>query len=279
MSKPIVFYHYPCLDGFTAAWACWKKNPDWEYVGLKYGQDLPDVTGRNVYFLDVTLKRDKMVPVIEAANRVVVIDHHKTAEADLSFLQMADPAAIKFETNFDMNKSGARLAWEYFFPRFDVPLFVKLVEDRDLWRFDNPLTKAANAYYFSFPYDFGVWEELNETTVWNMDAVEAGGEAILRKQAKDIEELAPLAFKALVGDHVVPVINVPYIYASAICNKLAEGQPFAASYYYDGVRNKNIVSLRSTEDGIDVSEVAKRFGGGGHKHAAGFETECSFTGV
>lgn len=32
----------------------------------------------------------------------------------------------------------------------------------------------------------------------------------------------------------------------------------------------NSVSLRSAENGADVSEIAKHFGGGGHKHAAGF---------
>jgi bifunctional oligoribonuclease and PAP phosphatase NrnA len=36
------------------------------------------------------------------------------------------------------------------------------------------------------------------------------------------------------------------------------------------------VSLRSTDGGIDVSEIARRHGGGGHPRAAGFSTDLSY---
>jgi uncharacterized protein len=45
-------------------------------------------------------------------------------------------------------------------------------------------------------------------------------------------------------------------------------EPFAACYW--DVPNGQVFSLRSCENGVDVSEIAKQFGGGGHKHAAGF---------
>jgi nanoRNase/pAp phosphatase (c-di-AMP/oligoRNAs hydrolase) len=47
-----------------------------------------------------------------------------------------------------------------------------------------------------------------------------------------------------------------------------QGKMFAATYI-DGPKGR-IFSLRSTKDGMDVSKIAERFGGGGHKNAAGF---------
>ncbi len=41
------------------------------------------------------------------------------------------------------------------------------------------------------------------------------------------------------------------------------------------IRGKTAWSLRSTEEGIDVSEIAKRHGGGGHRNAAGFRAEIA----
>jgi len=270
-NKPIVLYHYPCLDGFTAAWAIWKVHPDWEFKPMKYGDTLPDLTGRDVYFVDFSVKKAVMVPVIESANRVVVLDHHKTAEEDLSILQVADPAAFKFEVHFDMNKSGAQLAWEYFHPGVKEPWIVTYVADRDLWRFRYPESKAINSFLFSFDYDFQKWEELEEAIHRSGGEVEEAGDAILRKQAKDIDEMAQNRFRVVIKGYSVPIINVPYIFASDMGNKLCKGEFFSASYYYDGARRKYIFSLRSDEDGLDVSEIAKQFGGGGHKHAAGFE--------
>lgn len=57
---------------------------------------------------------------------------------------------------------------------------------------------------------------------------------------------------------------------SEVCHELCQGEPFAAAYWdeADGTRRW---SLRSSEtDGVDVSEIAKLYGGGGHVHAAGF---------
>jgi nanoRNase/pAp phosphatase (c-di-AMP/oligoRNAs hydrolase) len=58
------------------------------------------------------------------------------------------------------------------------------------------------------------------------------------------------------------------MYASDAGNILSEGRAFAATYY--DTDKSRVFSLRSSKGGVDVGEVAKLFGGGGHKHAAGF---------
>ena len=50
---------------------------------------------------------------------------------------------------------------------------------------------------------------------------------------------------------------------------MAQGEPFAACYWdtLDG----RVFSLRSTDEGLDVSAIASEYGGGGHAQAAGFK--------
>lgn len=255
------------MDGFTAAWACWLKHPDWEFYPGVHGEAPPDVTGRTVYLLDFSYKRPVLVEMAKQAKFITIIDHHKTAEADLCDLEEHE----NIQTVFDMNKSGARLTWEAFHDT-EVPYFVRLVEDRDLWRFNLPDTRAFCNYVFSFPYDFDEYtgfQYVCENTSFLREACRQG-EAIERKQQKDIAELTSKLIHTLtVGGVEVPAANLPYQYASDAGHIMSKDAPFAAIYFFDGKHYK--FSLRSSDTGADVSEVAKRYGGGGHKHAAGFQ--------
>src|SRR3990167_6908610 len=78
----------------------------------------------------------------------------------------------------------------------------------------------------------------------------------------------PGARRMVIGGHDVPIANLPYTLSSDAGHKLAQGEPFAACYY--DTPGGRCFSLRSTDTGKDVSEVAKCYGGGGHARAAGF---------
>lgn len=270
MSKPIVFYHYPCADGFTAAWAVWKKHPDWEFYPAKYGELPPDVTGRDVYMVDFSYKQPVLIEMAKVAERITILDHHKTAKDDLVTLSLPNVWIY-----FDMDRSGARLAWEFFHPDTELPKLVRYVEDRDLWKFQYSATRPISAYIFAHPYDFQTWDDLASHIENYEDNCILQGQAIELKHHKDIDELSVNKFRANIGGYNVPVINVPYTLASDMCHKLAHNEPFAASFYYDGQREKFIFSLRSADTGVDVSAIAKQMGGGGHPHAAGFEVPAS----
>lgn len=129
------------------------------------------------------------------------------------------------------------------------------------------------ANIFSHPYDFDEWDKLveraNDPTGDGWHDLCMEGVAIERKHFKDINELITnCAYRMVIAGHDVPVLNCPYFFGSDACHIMAKGQPFAA-YYWD-TPNGRTFGLRSADDGMDVSEVAKKFGGGGHKHAAGF---------
>lgn len=270
--KPLVIYHGNCQDGFTAAWACWSKHPDWDFYPAKHGEPPPEVLYRDVYMLDFSYKRPVIEKMLGEVRSLTILDHHKTAEADLKFPFDSDPHnMVDVKIIFDMDKSGARLAWECFHPNEPIPVLVTRVEDRDLWRFRYPDTEGISSYLFSCNYDFKEWGWLAHLAEdpHDLEEMEGYGNVILRKQKKDTDELLQNKFKMIIGEHEVWACNLPYTFSSDAGNILAQGQPFGATFYVD--ENSAYFSLRSTEEGIDVSDIAKSYGGGGHKHAAGFK--------
>lgn len=269
MTKPICIYHGNCADGFTAAWVVHHAfGGDIDLHAGVYQIQPPDVTDRDVYLVDFSYKRDVMLQMREKAKRIVVLDHHKTAEADLSNL-------LGIETVFDMARSGARIAWDYWHDTAP-PRTLLHVEDRDLWRFALPNTREIQANIFSYPYEIPVWDELMAA---DPEKLAEEGKAIERKHFKDVRELVNVVTRRMViGGHNVPIANLPYIHVSDAAHHLAKGQPFAGCYW-DTPKGR-VFGLRSTDDGLDVSEIAKQYGGGGHRNAAGFtvsyETARSF---
>ncbi|BEU21607.1 hypothetical protein [Paraburkholderia sp. 22B1P] len=262
-SKPLVIYHSNCADGFSGAWCFWKKFGDEaEYYPGAYQKDPPDVTGRVVYLVDFSYKRDVVAAMIERAASVFLIDHHKTAIEDLAAL----PGLNMFT---DLERSGATLAWDFLFPNEPRPLLLGHVEDRDLWRFKLPGTREIQSYVFSQEYSFEMWNRLMSADQAELVKMTAAGAAIERKHHKDVAELVKVCQRRMViGGYDVPVASLPYTMSSDAGHLMSQGEPFAACYW-DTADNRTF-SLRAAEDGMDVSEIAKLYGGGGHAKASGF---------
>lgn len=310
MKPNLCIYHGNCADGFTAAWvlrnALGEDNVDFvpgfyhESFDKGYAKFDPNYENKMdyecVYIVDFSYKRPVLLDLAAEFKKIVIIDHHKTAQQDLVDL----PANV--ECHFDMDHSGAMLTWLYFsnpelskqydknlsdrayWIKLNCPALIQRVEDRDLWRFKFSDTRAVAAKMFSHEYTFENWDRMNECyahdamncgspgsfKVKELEKFLAEGEAIERKHFKDIKELlAVCQTRGNILGYNVPIANLPYIFSSDAGHIMAEGQPFAACYWY--TKDKCVFSLRSAEDGIDVSDIAKQFGGGGHKHAAGFE--------
>lgn len=295
--KPdICIYHGNCDDGFGAAWAIWRRWGDnVEYVPGFYGKPLPDIAGRNVLFVDFSAKRPEIDAMARFAKSIVIIDHHKTAEADLEPFRVTLCGDAEFRPEdldgmlrdmaelgrppvlawFDMNQSGARMAWEFAhdLPRNDPPPnMIALIEDRDLWRFAfGERTKQFSAALRTYPQDFHVWDGL----AGKVEHLYREGAIILRAHRANISKFMDEAYEDQIAGHRVPVVNVPYHYSSDVANALLEkfpDAPFAACWFRRGDGMIQF-SLRSENNRIDVSEIAARFGGGGHRNAAGFQMQ------
>ncbi len=266
MSKPLVIYHGNCTDGFCAAWVAHRAILGGiEALPVEYGparENPPDVTCRDVLILDFSYPREVLQTMYDQSASMTVLDHHKTAQADLEGLDFC---------KFDMEKSGARLTWEWFNPKYaPVPWVVQYVEDRDLWRHKLPNSRAINAYIRSFPMDFEVWDNMF-SAIEHQGWIVNEGEAIVRSEKQIIDQHVKRAHvQPFMGEYPVPIVNATCLW-SDIANALCQGKPLAATYFDRPEAKVRQWSLRSDENGVDVSELAKRKGGGGHKHAAGFE--------
>jgi len=280
--KTLCIYHGNCADGFGAAWVVRRALGEVDFHAGVYQTAPPDVKGRDVIVVDFSYPRDTIHAMAASADTLLILDHHKTAAADLALLpppptgpynpagfmswqrECNAPAAL--HALFDMNRSGAGITWDYFFPEEPRPPLINHIEDRDLWHFALPGTREIQANVFSYPYDFAVWDTLMETPV---ESLIAEGRAIERKHFKDIRELVGVVTRRMnIGGHDVPVANLPYTLTSDAGHLLAKGELFAGCYW--DTPTGRVFSLRSTDEGLDVAEIAKLFGGGGHRNASGF---------
>lgn len=167
--NPLVIYHASCADGFGAAFAAWLKlGDDAEYVPMQYldsklnaveawealSAAIPSKanTGREVYILDFSLPKPVMDKLFAVSERVTWLDHHKTAfemwceDGERSLCEQSNG---RDEVILDNNKSGAMLAWEYFHPGIEVPMLIRMIDDRDRWQFKIPGSKELNAAIWS----------------------------------------------------------------------------------------------------------------------------------
>lgn len=296
--KPLCIYHGNCADGFGAAWVVRKALGDVDFHAGVYQDAPPDVSGRHVIMVDFSYKRDVLLKMAERSAGVLILDHHKSAADDLTpdavrigdlwkytgalswnrFLD--DCVQDNFEgapwgrvySLFDLNHSGARMAWDFFFPNAIRPPLIDVIEDRDLWRFALDGTREIQAALFSYAYDFEVWDKLMAQKSFELNQdMRREGMAIERKHFKDIAELVKVCRREMtIGGIVVPVASLPYTLTSDAGHLMAtEHSSKIGACYWDTPQGR-VFSLRSTDDGPDVSEIAKQYGGGGHPHASGF---------
>jgi len=239
--------------------------PDTEFYPGVYSELPPVTEGKDVYFLDFCYSSEVMAGIYSTCNSLVILDHHKTAVDACAWL-LDEPNCRGV---FDMDRSGAMIAWEYFHENKPAPQLIHHIQDRDLWRFKLDGTESIQAALFSYPYDFDVWGKLMGA---DLNGLRSDGDAISRKQHKDIAELrGVLERRMVIAGYDVPVMNVPYTLVSDAANLMAFDEPFAACYW-DSEKHRAF-GLRSLVSGIDVSEIAKQYGGGGHVRASGFSVD------
>ena len=277
-SKNICIYHANCMDGFSSAWVVRKvfgKEVTFIEGHHVENKEAPDVTGCDVYIVDFSYNREIMKEIISTAKSTTVLDHHLSAERNLDGLdKWASDHGYIYNVTFDMNHSGAILTWNHFFPNDTPPDLLLHVEDRDLWKFKLANTREIAAAVFSYEYSFEIYDKLMTMDLSNLIS---DGMAIDRKHFKDINEMLPeLTRKMIIGGVEVKVANVLYFQASDVGQMLATGEPFGACYYDTATERK--FGLRSAEDGVDVSKIAEKYKGGGHKHAAGFSVPIGWEG-
>ncbi len=252
-----VLYHADCADGFGAAFAAWQILGDRaSYLPVQHGEPAPKLPPQaKVAMVDFSYKRPVILSINDQVSDLVILDHHTTAQDELKGF----PWAL-----FDMHKSGARLAWEFWHPEKPLPELLAYIEDKDLWLWRLEQSREVSIALHSYPMDFTLWSTLE------VEHLKLEGLALLRLQEQIVGAAVGRArFETLFG-HQVPVVNATE-FRSEIANRLCSlhpEAPFAAAYHYDKA-GELCWSLRSVGE-FDVAALARQVGGGGHKNASGF---------
>jgi len=267
----VIIYHSDCADGFGAAYAAWKKFGDnASYLPWKEHSELPDsLTNKEIYIVDFSFHAPLLKQLNDTNKKVVVIDHHQSAEADVR----AYPQNV-----FDNKHSGCVLAWQYFHPNLPVPKVLLYVEDHDLWKFALPENREFNAALHDIPRTFPAWDELIATLANDNELINfiAKGTLLARFEDGLVQKLLSYREKITWGDVWCYAVNASRLYRSVVGNELARlsrdegGAPLGVVYYRYG--GKVHISLRSLGD-YDVAKLAEQYGGGGHKNASSIRAE------
>lgn len=291
INKLVIFYHGGCSDGFGSAYVAhhWlvkhsalsqqealqckifasvyqKTNP----VEVLREFDLLEPEKLAVLVVDFSFTKEQTEELAENCAYLGIIDHHAK---DGVHQNIPDSEYLVF----DNDECGMSLTWKTLAPDAPVPTLAQYVRDRDLWLHEKPHTHEVSAVVKATPEDLTAWAALHNEMESNagFDAVLERGSLLLTVKAQQVEQLCSQVTLQNIEGAVVPVVNTQ-MHQSDVCHRLLEmfpDSPFSACYYDTNAGDRKFsVRSRSNED-FDVAALARRLGGGGHKHAAGFRAQ------
>lgn len=285
----VVLYHGYCSDGFGSAFIIWY------YFKTRYGLEVADkimyipcyhqkdlqnfslefldkIRNKNVIMCDFSYKYHLLMEIINVSNTFIVLDHHKTAQIELSKI----PNDLKI---FCLEKSGVGITWEYFFPDKPIPKFLAHIQDRDIWTYKVPQTSEFITYFYEQEFDFNLWETFLEEQIVDK-AIDCGSKWLEYQKiimSKIIKRTSYVIQNVNNKLSIVLYCNSPE-FKSDLGNRLLYHFPFgdfSCVWDYSLYKDESYYSLRSTNDRYDVSVIATQFGGGGHRNASGL----AFSGI
>ena len=290
MKKELIITHKNCMDGLASAFILDtvfdKVGNGCEVLFLQYGDnfeellfDAYDLKNYSIIMADFSLSLEDMKRVAASCEFLTVLDHHKTAQKTLDGF-----GGENIEVTFDMNRSGALITYDWakeYCKENDEDFslkreFFEYVSDRDLWEFALNSSKEINEFIAfntkqndieSFASTYFNYFDERFTFINNGNLLLQKTEKSVIKKADKVSKLKEIMLNGKKFLCLNATENI-----SEIGNYICLNHDVMAAMYFITNDNKVIFSLRSIDSLDDASEVAKAFGGGGHRNACGFET-------
>lgn len=305
----LCFYHAPCNDGAGAAAALELRlraaEPDAliEFVPMGFTLQWDDpfdddfleqipthrIPVSRIYVVDISMSPAKYDQLLEylrehrrlgdAAPRTICIDHHRTA---LDSREALDSYCDETLIEIGPGLSGATLVWRYFNATYGenppIPLLLRYIADQDIWEWKMEDSKAVNSALNTLD---GRAESLIDELRWSLED-EEGWLATRRSQGQAIvsviDSQIQKAYSRVIDIEGTDRVEFRIVNATensselgnTLCNE-SDHAPNVIAWIYSIQRDWGVkCSLRSIPGGrIDARQIAERFGGGGHDHAAG----------
>jgi oligoribonuclease NrnB/cAMP/cGMP phosphodiesterase (DHH superfamily) len=270
-SRPTICLYHDDPDGCCAAAIVRRALGGKLFLfPLEIGDPIPwDSIEKNeqVVLVDYSLPPEEMQR-LKSDRKLVWVDHHKTSLARLGEA-MAD---VPGERSLDA--AACVLTWRTFFPEDPIPQAVSLIGDRDIWQMAYPETRAFSEGLFQEqiePTNDRLWEPLLDDDEARVRQLIERGRVLYDARLKSIKDVVfRYGFVTSFEGHTTMVVNHR---GNGDMGEYIRKAGYELAYcYVEVVRNgllQTTVTLYS--DQIDVSEIARKFGGGGHRGAAGFQ--------
>lgn len=265
--RVLCFFHANCTDGAAAAAVIKRKYEQAKCYPMNHGDPLrATVKNKKLFIVDFSFDAERLARFKREAQEVHWYDHHKTAL----------PAFKKLGWGvLDLNECGATLTWKQEFPDKPLPKILEYIRDKDLYEWKLPHSREISMYLrgvegITNPLN-PLWNKLLEgipEPEWNNMIVM--GEAALKHQRNTILQGLKNAFVVKFHGHRGLAVNWS-LEASDMGEYIYKDLKYdvAIMFYFTGeVWN---FSLRSQK--VDVSELALKYGGGGHPGASGFRRD------
>ncbi len=268
----LCIYHIADHDGKGSGAVIKSVYPETELLGLNHDMKIPfdEIAKHDTIFVcDFALPLDFMFELSEAKD-FTWIDHHA------SVIEQYDAAIAKGKKPIKglrkVGQAAIELCWQYFYPNKPVPLGVQLLAKNDLFDLSDPRVRpfeyAMQSMGVNNPAD-KIWQDLFAEKI-DVEKMVAEGKRILEWiNVRNYRLLRGMAFEA------------EFDGLKCICANMAQGY----SSFYDSLPNRDKydvminfymnknrkwnLSFYSAKPNVDVSKLAAKFGGGGHRGAAG----------
>lgn len=270
----ICFYHSADLDGRCGGAIVKHFHPDCDLYGIDYGEDFPWTVleaHQSAVMVDFSLPAIDMETIHrQLFGEFIWIDHH------LGAILAVDKLGIDFKGLRNIYESGCELAWRYF-SRDKMPDTVRLLGRYDVWDHSDPdvmpLQYGIRTHKTSPEQNMDFWTQLlsgGHDGRELLDHMLNDGRVVDSFMAFENKRYAKAnAFETkLDGLRIIAVNRL--MTNSKIFDHVWDPEKYDAMMVFGFAKNKWRVSLYTTLKHVDVSEIARKYGGNGHKGAAGF---------
>jgi oligoribonuclease NrnB/cAMP/cGMP phosphodiesterase (DHH superfamily) len=292
--KPLVITHKDCTDGCCSQAIIRSKFGnnaiylELDHSNLDIKKDINaneyinQILGTNnseVYIADFCLNTNMIDQLLKQNNKVVILDHHASSIPFVTPFEkrMEEGENLNIEIHFskENNCSGSMLTWKYFYPELEPTLAIKHVSAGDIWKFEfgdstkHFYTGLLETYKGPKNIPLEVWENL----IFNDNYAESFisiGKPLHEQFMNEVMDYVPKGKPIVLHNTLGFMIEAPKKYTSDLGNQLAKiNGGFGLVYNLDPENGVVRCSLRSIEP-LDVSLIAKKFGGGGHAQSSSF---------
>ncbi|MGA9531102.1 MAG: hypothetical protein WBR18_00115 [Anaerolineales bacterium] len=269
-SHPLCLYHDD-PDGCCAAAIVRRAvGPRTKTHALEIGDPIP---WDKVEQSDIVILVDYSLPVVDmrklqTSGGFIWVDHHKSALEELGSAMADVPGARSLEA------AACELTWRTFFPNQELPRAVALIGDRDIWRMALADTRTFGEGVYQEdmdPANDALWGPLLDDDRTMVSELTGRGRLLYQARLSGIvDRVERYGFDATFEGYRTRVVNDR---GSGDMGEYIRQQGYELGYcYVEAVRDGELLTIVTVySDTIDVSEIARKHGGGGHKGAAGFQ--------